>query len=118
MATDREHELDARNALMKHYGVLYDDVAAALFEADPIGISSEKNTDEYEPEVETILPRLEHAHSAQDVVTLVHEAFCHWFGPENAGSPQKYLSVSLKIWGLWLEFKQAHGAFKKPTPRN
>ena len=106
MSAGRDHEISERKALKKQYGVLYDYVAAALFEDDPIGINFEENTDEYEPEAGTIIPRLAHAHSAQDVLTIVHEEFCHWFGAEDAGPIQKYNSVASKIWELWLEFKQ------------
>jgi hypothetical protein len=47
-----------REQLKKQYGSLYDTASGLLFESDPIGINFEDNTDEYEPEAATILPRL------------------------------------------------------------
>jgi hypothetical protein len=57
-------------------------VSAVLFEIDPMGINFESNTDEYEPEAGTIIPRLGQASTVQDVEALIHEEFCHWFGAE------------------------------------
>lgn len=108
MSAGRDHEISERKALKKQYGELYDCVAAALFEDDPIGINFEENTDEYEPEAGTIIPRLTQAQSVQDVVAIVHEEFCRWFGAEDAGPIEKYKNVASKIWELWLEFKQPH----------
>ena len=42
-----------RDALKRQYGKLFAAMSEALFEADPLGINFEINTDEYEPEVET-----------------------------------------------------------------
>ncbi len=47
-----------RAALRAEYGELYDWLARALYEHDPIGINFGQGADEYEPEVGTILPRL------------------------------------------------------------
>ena len=41
------------------YGPLFDEVSGILFLHDPMGVDFEDNTDEYEPETATILPRLE-----------------------------------------------------------
>jgi len=61
MKEPRENQLE-RQALRRHYPVLFDEVSSILFRHDPIGINFETNTDEYEPEVGTILPRLKEAH--------------------------------------------------------
>lgn len=69
-----------RNVLKLQFGALFDEVSAALFAADPVGINFGDNTDEYDPQTGTILPRLRGAHSADDVQVLVYEEFCRWFG--------------------------------------
>src|SRR5690606_37305717 len=57
--------------------------------APPCGVAFEENTDEYEAEVGTILPRLRSCASADDVQRVVHEEFCRWFGADQAGSLEK-----------------------------
>lgn len=58
MSRTREQILEARRRLRVEYGNLFDSVAALLFRHDPVGINFDENTDEYQPEAETILPRL------------------------------------------------------------
>ena len=72
-----------------------------LFEADPIGINFGDNTDEYEPETGTILPKLARAKSVDDVQTIVHEEFCRWFDEVDVGARENYKEVSVKIWEAW-----------------
>jgi hypothetical protein len=90
-----------RQEVKKKYGFLFDTVTALLFQSDPIGINFDDNTDEYEPETGTILPRLVGAKSVDDVQTIVYEEFCRWFDPEGAGSHDAYREVSVKIWDAW-----------------
>ena len=90
-----------RDALKRGYGALFASISAALFEADPVGINFDDNTDEYDPEAGTIIPRLGSAKSAEDVQAIVYEEFCTWFGLIETGPKEKYASVSVKIWELW-----------------
>jgi hypothetical protein len=76
-----------RAEVKRRFGKLFDEVAAALFAADPIGINFGHNTDEYEPETGTILPRLGECRSASDVRRITHEEFVRWFSAETAGRP-------------------------------
>lgn len=76
-------------------------MAAILFRHDPIGINFEQNTDEYEPEVGTLLPRLSQALSPEDVQTLLHEEFVRWFDADIAGPKAKYAPIADEIWNLW-----------------
>ena len=94
-----------RDAIKREYGTLFTSISDALFEADPVGISDDDNTDEYEPEAGTIIPRLSSAKSAEDVQTIVYEEFCRWFDPTIAGRRERYASVSTKIWDLWCAFR-------------
>jgi hypothetical protein len=95
---ERDRILAARQALRREYGDLYERVSRILFLADPIGINFEHNTDEYEPEVDTILPRLRSCASAGDVQRVVHEEFCRWFDADLAGDRQGYERVGREIW--------------------
>ncbi len=106
MTTDPAIIKADRKRLKQQYGELFDSISATLFEADPIGINFDSNTDEYEPEVGTILPRLKSAASADDVETIIHEEFCRWFSPEDAGTRERYQSVAARVWELWCEFKR------------
>ena len=63
LARLRAKRVQARHMRMKRaYGPLFDEVSAILFEADPVrinfGNNFGNNTDEYDPETGTILPRL------------------------------------------------------------
>ena len=93
-----------RDAIKRQYGTLFASISHALFEADPVGINFDVNTDEYEPETGTIIPRLGSAKSAEDVQAIVYEEFCRWFDPITPGPREKYASVSAEIWELWCAF--------------
>jgi hypothetical protein len=92
-----------RDALKLKFGSLFDEVSAALFAADPLGINSGGNTEEYDPQADIILPRLPEAHSADDVQVIVHEEFCRRFSNERAGAIGRYEEVSAIIWEAWLK---------------
>lgn len=102
MPRTREEILQERRRQRAEYGRLFDSVAALLFRHDPIGIAFEnENTDEYEPETGTILPRLRSCQSASDVRRVVHEEFVRWFGAGNAGPEERYSEIASEIWQLW-----------------
>ena len=106
MTTDRERIIEERKRLRSEYRELFDTVSSLLFRHDPIEINFETNTDEYEPEVGTILPRLRDCASEADVVRVVHEEFMRWFGEDSVGSAEQYAEISAEIWRLWLRFQQ------------
>ena len=93
-----------RTELKRRFGTLFDEVSAALFAADPRSINSGVNIDAYDPEAGTILPRLQDAHSADDVQVIVYEECCRRFGKENAGAIGRCEEVSEIIWEAWLRF--------------
>lgn len=76
-----------------------------LFRHDPMGINFETNTDEYEPEVRTILPRLKACRSVEDVGASVHEEFQRWFGADIAGTREKYKKIAGELWDLWQDHR-------------
>jgi hypothetical protein len=106
MNADQKSIRADRELLKQKYGVLFENVSVILFKADLQGINFVTNTDEYEPEVGTILPRLNEANTAIDVQQIVHEEFCKWFSLESAGSASNYEDVAEKIWAEWHMFTQ------------
>ena len=70
-----------------------------LFEEDPVGINFGDNTDEYDPEVRTILPRLVDCSSPDEIQTVVSEEFRRWFGPAPAERKAAYRRIAERISG-------------------
>jgi hypothetical protein len=96
---------ERKRQLRAQYGALYDDVSSILFRHDPIGICNETNTDEYEPEVGTILPRLRDAGSTKELSRIIHEEFFRWFnGDDLVGPPAKYDKIAEEIWNAYQKF--------------
>jgi hypothetical protein len=104
MESERDIIRREQAALRQRYGDLFDEVASILFDADPIDINFETNTDEYELEAGTILPRLIEASTVEDVARIIHEEFVHWFGADEANAVEDYRSLAAKIWELWQAF--------------
>jgi hypothetical protein len=97
----REEILAEKARLKNQYGALFDAITAILFRHDPVGINYEHNTDEYEPETRTILPRLTQCTSSSEVTDVVHEEFIRWFGPDTAGPRRIYEQIGTELWTLW-----------------
>lgn len=89
-----------RDAIKKRYSGLYDRVTSILFRVDPMGINFEDNTDEYDPETDTILPRLTNCTSPDDVRKVVIEEFDRWFDSDmvNAGNRKHFDEIASAIW--------------------
>lgn len=128
MTSERDQIIRKRNRLKAQYGRLYAEVEQILFRYDPVDIAFvgydevADNPDEYAPEVETILPRLETAKSAEDVTEIVYEEFVRWFGLEEpddddvaknedlndedlVGPKSAYAALSVEIWDALLRFR-------------
>jgi hypothetical protein len=91
------------SALSKEsYRELYKQLVQILHRHDPIGLARlGAPIDEYEPEVGTIIPRLESAANAQDVTRIIHEEFSRWFGAESTTGPQTaYAPIGDEVWLL------------------
>lgn len=91
--------IDDRAMIRAHYGKLVTSVSAVLSEADPIGIACD--TDDYDVEATTIIPRLETALSVDDVHSIIHQEFGRWFGASHEWTKQDYVPLAIKIWDLW-----------------
>ena len=103
--TEAEEHRQKRAALRPAYGKLYEQVSQALFEADPGGINFGDNTDEYEPEVDTILPRLADCTGPDDVQKVLHEEFGRWLGVDDAGPIEDHAALAVTVWGLESEWR-------------
>jgi len=102
MPRTRKEILEERRQLKAEYGELFDAVSALIFRHDPIGIAFDnENTDEYDPETGTILPRLRNCESASDVQRVVHDEFVRWFDEENAGPAERYTLIASEIWEVY-----------------
>ena len=100
MSSEAQQMQAKRNALKKRYLGLYDRVTSILFRVDPMGINFEDNTDEYDPETDTILPRLPNCSSPDDVRKVVIEEFERWFDSDmvNAGNRKHFDEIASAIW--------------------
>ena len=87
-----------RSELKRRYGDAYARLSAILFAEDPIGINFDENTDEYEPEVGTILPHLDSCRSVEEVNRLLYSEFVRWFGVATAGPPTRYRRIAERVW--------------------
>jgi hypothetical protein len=90
---------ERRKLVKAQYAELSAAVTDLFFRVDPMGINFESNADEYEPEVGTVLPRLESAGSVGDVERILREEFSRWFGDSFDGQSSDRLAPEL--WSLW-----------------
>jgi hypothetical protein len=111
MTSEKKDNRIQRGNLRKQYQRLYYQLAALFLRHDPIGIAFvshpnvQDNPDEYEPEVGTILPRLQKCSTESDCLKIIHEEFCRWFGEDVAGSIADYKIIAHETWVLWNEEK-------------
>jgi hypothetical protein len=89
------------------YQALVAAVERAINEADPIALLEiGAPTDEYAPEIGTILPRIANAERPDDVTDVLHEEFLRWFGEGTAGPRQAYEAPARRIWDALLEYRR------------
>ncbi len=88
-----ENDRAAREEVRRRYPELFAAVSAAMFRHDVIGLNFDTNSDEYDPEAGTVIPRLKDCSSAEDVATVLHEEYSNWFGPKTAGAKVKYAAL-------------------------
>lgn len=96
-----EEEAANREKVKKQYGTLFQTVTDILFKHDPMRINYEDNTDEYEPEAGTIIPRLKSCSNYEDARKVIYEEFIHWFY-YGIGDESEYEEVAKEIWNAWL----------------
>jgi len=83
-------------------------VERAINEADPRGLlAGGAPSDEYAPEIGTIIPLLANAHRLDDVTAVLHGEFLRWFGEGTAGRRQAYEAPARQIWDALLEYRKS-----------
>jgi len=105
MMNDQERIRAERKKLKNEYGQLFDVISEILFRYDPIRINFDFNTDEYEPEVGTILPGLKDCNSVIDVQKMIHQEFVKWFSIQDAGEENDYKAIAGEVWEVWRDHK-------------
>lgn len=90
----------ARSAVQAKDPTLFAAVSKAMFDLDPIGINFTDNTDEYDTEAGTVIPRLAVCRSTEDVAQVLLEEFRIWFGIETTRDLATYRALAADIWLL------------------
>lgn len=91
----------------RRYQALVAAVERAVNEADPIGLLEiGAPTDEYSPEIGTIVPRIANAQRLDDVTDVLHEEFLRWFGADTAGPRDAYEVPARRIWDALVEYRK------------
>ncbi len=90
------------------YQRLFEDVRAVLNRHDPMAlIEFGAPENEYDLEVETILPRLKTASGPKDVQAIVTSEIDNWFG-EGMRPPEPITAaVAIDIWAVWERFRDS-----------
>lgn len=86
----------------KMYKEMAKKMSEILFRYDPMDIAcvESENFDEYDPEVSTILPRLNSVSCEEEALDVVFEEFNSWFS-NGAGAKFKYKRAAKEIWEVW-----------------
>ena|SRR5687767_1481704 len=99
--------MDHKEAV-RRYETLVAAVKSAIDAADPIGLLEiGAPNDEYDPEVETIVPRVAKAADEVEVHQIVHDEFVRWFGEGTAGPIAAYEAAARAIWQSVLVFRRS-----------
>jgi hypothetical protein len=59
------------------------------------------NSEEYAPEVGTVLPRLKNAKSKQDIQDIIYEEFVFWFGSKPIYNRDSYELIANDVWNAY-----------------
>ena len=113
-----ERDRHVREAVKRQYPALFVLVTQAMFRHDPIGINFETNTDEYDAEAGTVIPRLKDCSSSEDVTTVLHEEFSTWFGSDSVGPRDHYTKLGEELWLLWKAKETEQDGGGQPATRH
>lgn len=88
-----------RMQLKAQYSELWNIIANAVIAADPIGlIRMGAPSDEYEPEVGTILPPLLSVSSEKECFIIIYQEFLRWFDASVVGHASVYENIAKEVW--------------------
>ena len=99
-----KEEAAKRRKLKQQFPKLFNDVSAILFKHDPMHINYDDNTNEYEPEAGTIIPRLTSCSDPMDVRKVIYEEFVRWFY-DDVGDESVYTNIAKEIWEVWTDHR-------------
>jgi len=105
--TDRDRH-DAKAA----YARLYWELREILNRHDPeqlIHLLGPGNEDEYEPMLETVLPRLDGAAGPGDVQQVLHEGFASVMEHNAWSTYEAFEPVAADVWAVWSAYQQRWG---------
>ena len=100
---------EAEEKVRANNPALFSAISKILFDNHPIGINFMTNTDEYDSEAGTIIPRLPSCKTEDDVLLVVYQEFGKWFGADTVGPKDKYIPVSKQIWKVWQDANNRQG---------
>ena len=97
-----------KDASRIRYDALVHAVTRVINEADPIGLLAlECPSDEYSPEVGTIVPRVVKASGPDEVKSILFEEFDRWFGQGSVLRREAFDVPAHAIWKAVLDFRTA-----------
>lgn len=96
-------------ALRGRFGKLFDEVEAALFRSDPMGLNFEDNTDEYEFEARGIVPRL----TACGSLEVVQDVLFAEFDP-GISDHARLMAAATEIWNI-MQRRSSEGGCRNRT---
>lgn len=105
---DYERNRAERKRLKQEYAAQYAWLTRLFARHDPVRlVAVGAPPDEYEPEVDTILPRLKALERAGEwteaaILPVLHEEFVRWFSPGIAGPAEGYRALAQEIAGVAL----------------
>lgn len=81
-------------------------VSSILFHYDPMCINFGNNSDEYDPEADTIVSMLKHKKIVDDVIEAIILTFRYWFSCNLSvyRTDDKFINMSEQIWSAWIEY--------------
>lgn len=98
-----EEERQKRETTKVRYTGIFDEATALFLRVDPARINFEINAEEYEPEVGTVLPRLEGAASVDDVRRILKQELDRWFG--RSYEPSRLDQLASELWPPWVAWR-------------
>jgi hypothetical protein len=106
-----QEAISRRHLFRREYRPLRSAVSRIVAQADPINLLAlGAPGDEYDGEVEAILPRLATARSVEEVRSIVRGEFVRRFGEDVAGPPERYETAAGGIWRAILRYRGLSGS--------
>ena len=86
------------------YADLLDEVSAALFLHDPLGLHLDEHTGEYDALATAVLARLRTVNNRWDAAAVIHAACADVAGATRAGRPDRYRDLAGDVWEAWARY--------------